>query len=111
MKEKSTLNIPASVKYVSESPYAYFSSNTVKVYGNKASSNLLSNPAIKDVYFYDPECDLNNCYINRVYNGIIVSASKENNQKAQDEHSEQSEKQEEGRSRLDEEFQRKMNKR
>ena len=41
----------------------------------------------------------------------IAQRAKENDQKAQDEHSEQSEKQEEGRSRLDEEFQRKMNKR
>lgn len=81
MQEKSTLNIPASIKYVSEAPYVYMCSNTVKIYGNRASSNLLSNPAIKDVYFYAPECDLNNCYINRVYNGIIVSASKEDNQK------------------------------
>ena len=80
-EEKSTLNIPASVKYVSAEPYPFRCSNTVKVYGNKASSNLLSNPAIKDVYFYDHECDLKTCYINRVYNGIIVSASKEDNQK------------------------------
>ena len=75
LKEKSTLNIPASVKYVSEEPYPYTSSNTVKIYGNKAESRLLTNVAIKDVYFYDPECDLSDCTINEYYSAGFVSSS------------------------------------
>ena len=78
LNENSTLVIPASVKNVSAEPYVYNRcSNTIKIYGSKAESYLLTNNAIKDVYFYDPECDLSDCNINSRYIDLIDEAKSE----------------------------------